>query len=62
LERLTVKHPYEQIFPSHAPEDQAWKELKTLLEERIAGGLEDEVSKKSVRQILDEELGEDRAS
>lgn len=56
LEGKTIKqYTIERLFPSS---DQAWQELKTLLAKRVNDGLAGKVSGKSVREILDEELGE----
>ena len=40
-------------------EDQAWQELKALLEERITAGLAGEVSGKNIGDIIEEELARD---
>lgn len=37
-------------------EDQAWKNLQTLLRTRVNAGLAGEVSTSSVREILDSEM------
>jgi hypothetical protein len=58
LQGKTIKqYAVERLFPANAGEDQAWKELKTLLGQRIADGLSGDVSTKSIGAIVDEELG-----
>lgn len=60
LQGKTIKqYALERLFPSQSGDEQAWQELKTLLEQRIAAGLAGEISRKTVREIVDEELGED---
>jgi hypothetical protein len=57
LQGKTIKqYALERLFPGDANGDQAWHELKALLEERIKKGLAGEVSSKSISEILDEEL------
>jgi hypothetical protein len=61
LQGMSIKqYAIERLFPGDAEADQAWLELKTLLGKRIDAGLAGEVSTKSVREILDEELSEAR--
>lgn len=58
LQGKTIKqYALERLFPTDAGEDVAWRELKTLLGQRIAEGLAGGVSAKSVNTIVDEELG-----
>jgi len=53
LQGKTIKqYALERLFPIGADTDQAWLELKTLLENRLSQGL----SIKSVRDILKEEM------
>jgi len=60
LQGKTIKqYALERLFPNDVNGDQAWQDLKTLLGERIAGGLAGKVSDKSVGEILDEELARD---
>ena len=60
LQGKTIKqYAIERLFSSGSGEEQAWQELKTLLEQRIAAGLKGEISRKTVSEIVDEELGED---
>jgi len=40
-------------------EDQAWQELKTLLNQRIAEGLAGGVSARGIEAIVEEELNRD---
>lgn len=61
LQGKTIKqYALERLFPSDADADQAWQELKKLLGNRINGGLEGNVSTKSIGDILDDELSRDR--
>ena len=61
LQGKTIKqYTLERLFPDDADADPAWQELKTLLEKRINAGLAGNVSTKSVHDILEDELGEDR--
>lgn len=43
-------------FPSGVVNDQAWHELKSLLQDRIEAGLAGNASAKSIDEILKEEL------
>lgn len=53
----TIKqYALEKLFPGDTDANQAWKELKTLLDTRIQEGLAGNVSTKSINEILDEEL------
>ncbi|WP_273772480.1 antitoxin [Brucella intermedia] len=62
LQGKTIKqYALERLFPGDADADHAWQELKTMLGNRINNGLSGKVSTKSVGEILDEELGGDRA-
>lgn len=57
LQGKTIKqYALERLFPADADKDQAWVELKRLLEGRIQEGLSGKVSAKSIDEILDEEL------
>jgi hypothetical protein len=59
LQRRTIKeYVLEKLFPGDANGDDAWQELKILLDARINDGLSGRVSTKSVGEILDEELAE----
>ena len=61
LQGKTIRqYALERLFPTNPREDQAWLELKTLLEQRIAEGLAGGVSAKDVAAIIDEELDQDR--
>lgn len=56
LQGKTIKqYALERLFPA---DDQTWKELQTLLTNRVNDGLAGKVSDKSVIQILDEELAD----
>lgn len=62
LQGKTIKqYTLERLFPGDADADQAWLELKARLGNRINEGLAGKVSTKSIGEILDEELTEDRA-
>ncbi|KEQ02931.1 antitoxin [Pseudorhizobium pelagicum] len=59
LQGKTIKHyALERLFPGDAEADQAMRELRELLRNRINDGLSGKVSTKSIGEILDEELGE----
>lgn len=58
LQGKTIKqYAVERLFPMPGGEEQAWQELKTILDQRIADGLSGQVSDKSIDAIVDEELG-----
>ncbi len=58
LQGKTIQqYALERLFPASSDGDQAWQDLKVLLEQRIGDGLASKVSAKSVSAILDEELG-----
>ena len=60
LQGKTIKqYALERLFPGDAV--QAWRELKTLLADRIHTGLVGNLSPKGIDEILDKELGGDRA-
>ena len=62
LQGKTIKqYALERLFPGDADADQAMRELKTLLGNRIKDGLAGKVSSNTIGAILDEELGGDRA-
>ncbi len=52
------QYAIERLFPA-TDEDQAWRELKTLLSQRIAEGLAGGVSAKGIDAIVEEELDRD---
>ncbi|MCL2873065.1 MAG: antitoxin [Betaproteobacteria bacterium] len=57
LEGKTIKqYALERLLPDGADSEQAWLELKSLLEARINEGLAGKASGKSVSEIFDEEL------
>ncbi len=63
LQGKTIKqYALERLFPVAEGGDQAWAELRTLLQTRIEQGLSGAVSNKSFDDILDEELGMPSAS
>jgi len=58
LQGKTIRqYALERLFPADSGDDQALRELKQLLSERIAEGLAGKVSAKSIGDIVDEELG-----
>lgn len=58
LQGKTIRqYALERLFPSDANGDQAWQELKSMLENRVSEGLAGKVSSKSVTEIMEEELG-----
>lgn len=60
LQGKTIRqYALERLFPADATGDQAWRELKALLGERISEGLTGKVSAKSITEIVDEELDGD---
>ncbi|HEX7854728.1 MAG TPA: antitoxin [Sphingobium sp.] len=60
LQGKSIKqYALERLFPQQADDEQAWGELKALVQQRIASGLAGEVSAKGFDAIVDEEL--DRA-
>ena len=60
LQGKTIKqYALERLFPGDASGEQAWRELQTLLGERIAQGLDGQTSPLSIGAIVDEELGSD---
>lgn len=62
LQGKTIKqYALDRLFPGDAEADQAMRELRELLRNRINDGLSEKVSTKSIGEILDEELGEDHA-
>jgi hypothetical protein len=59
LQGKTIKqYALERLFPGDANAEQAWQQLKTLLEARVNEGLAGSVSTKSIGEILDEELAQ----
>lgn len=59
LQGKTIKqYALERLFPRDASGEQAWYELKSLLDERINNGLDGKVSAKTIDNILDEELSQ----
>lgn len=59
LQGKTIKqYALERLFPDSTGTDQAWQELKAVIQHRIDEGLAGKVSTKSVQDILDEELRE----
>ncbi len=61
LQGKTIKqYAIERLFPLTAVEDQAWRDLKSLLAQRIGEGLSGGISTQSIAQIVDEELSVDQ--
>ena len=57
LQGKTIKaYAIERLFPAQTDDDQAWQELKSLLEQRIERGLVDEASAQSFDDSVEEEL------
>lgn len=57
LQGKTIRqYALERLFPSDANGDQAWQELKSMLENRVSEGLAGKLSSKSVTEIMEEEL------
>jgi len=54
--KTVTQYALERLFPGDTETDQAWQELKTLLDARIRAGLSGKVSAKSIDAIVDEEL------
>ncbi len=62
LQGKTIKqYTLERLFPGDTDGERAWEELKTMMSTRISDGLAGKLSTKTVNEILDEEIGEDRA-
>ncbi|RJF87231.1 antitoxin [Oleomonas cavernae] len=60
LQGKTIRqYAIERLFPAYAGEEAAWRELQTLLGQRIAEGLSGGTSSRSIDAIVDEELGQD---
>ncbi len=58
LEGKTIKQfALEKLFPPAPDEEQAWANLKTLVERRIAESASGAVSGKNFDEIVEEELG-----
>lgn len=54
LHGKTIKqYTIERLFPDDADADQAWRELKVMLTERIEGG---KMSSKTIDEIIEEEF------
>ena len=57
LQGKTIKqYALEKLFPPAPDEDQAWANLKALVEQRISESLGAAVSTKTFDEIVDEEL------
>ena len=53
------EYAIERLFPEAIDEEQAWFELKTFLTQRVEDGLAGKVSRRSFREIVNEETGAD---
>ncbi len=63
LQRESIKqYALERLFPDDANGDQAWRELKMLLGERIEQGLAGQISTQSISAITEQELGPNQHS
>ena len=61
LQGKTIRqYALERLFPTPTSDNEAWQELKTLLQDRIANGLAGDFSGKSIDEIVAEELAMDR--
>jgi hypothetical protein len=57
LQGKTIKeYAIERLFPAVMSEEQAWADLKTLVEQRIAEASAGPLSSKTFDEIVDEEL------
>ncbi|MGO9170859.1 MAG: antitoxin [Rhodomicrobium sp.] len=57
LQGKTIKqYALEKLFPPASDEEQAWADLQTLVEQRIAESSAGAVSSKTFDEIVDEEL------
>jgi hypothetical protein len=62
LQGKSIKqYALERLFPGDTDADQAWQELKNLLGARVNDGLAGKMSTKSIGEIVDEELAEQRS-
>ena len=58
LEGKSIKqYALEKLFPAAQDEEQAWADLKTLIERRIAESASGAISGKTFDEIVEEELG-----
>lgn len=61
LQGKTIKqYALERLFPTQADGDQAWDELRDLLQQRIAEGLAGNVSPLNAEDIIADELSRNR--
>lgn len=61
LQGKTIKqYALERLFPGDIDAEQAWDELKTLMNTRVNEGLAGKLSTKTVGEILEEEIAEGR--
>ena len=57
LEGKSIKqYALERLFPVSPVDDEAWNELKALLNRRISNGLAGALSSKTIEAIVAEEL------
>ena len=57
LQGKTIKeYALERLFPAATGEEQAWADLKALVEQRIAESSAGALSSKTFDEIVDEEL------
>ncbi|PST17764.1 antitoxin [Rhizobium sp. JAB6] len=62
LQGKTIKqYALERLFPGDTDGERAWEELKAMMNTRINGGVAGKLSTKTVNDILEEEIAEDRA-
>lgn len=59
LQGKTIKQfAIERLFPDDEAADQAWQELRDLLQTRVRNGLGGKVTSKGVSDLLAEEMAE----
>lgn len=59
LQGKSIKqYAIERLFSPQPSDDQAWQELRALLENRIAEGMAGGVSRLSIDAVVDEELSQ----
>lgn len=57
LQGKTIKeYAVERLFPKASTEEDAWNELKRLLEQRLAEAARGEVSAKSITEVAEDAI------
>jgi len=60
LQGKSIKqYAVERLFPAQVHDDATWQELRSLLEQRIADGLDGAISARDFDAVVEEELGRD---